>query len=89
MASSTSTFSTGTLDAWMRLPKSVRLLCVVLAAVAIGWLFTAAIHAPADAPAALESAAAGPASLRDPSVPDAAQALSTDQRQEQAWTPTF
>ena len=88
MNPSTSTFSTGTLDAWMRLPKSVRLLCVVIAAVAVAWLFTAAVHAPPDAPA-LESAAAVSAPMRDPSVPDAAQALSTDQRQDPAWTPTF
>ncbi|HSC63408.1 MAG TPA: hypothetical protein VLD35_07235 [Caldimonas sp.] len=88
MNNSTSTFSTGTLDAWMRLPKSVRLLCALVAAVAVGWLFTAAIHAPPDAPA-LQSAASGPQPMRDPSVPDAAQALSTDPRQDAALTPTF
>ena len=88
MNPSTSSFSTGTLDAWMRLPKSVRLLCVVVATVAIAWLLTAALHAPTDAPT-LQSAAAGPAPMRDPSVPDAAQALSTDQSPEQVSTPTF
>jgi len=88
MTPSTSTFSTGTLDAWMRLPKFVRLLCVIVAAVAIGWLFSAAIHTPSDV-RAMELAPASPAPMRDPSVPDAAQALSTDSRQEQTWTPTF
>jgi len=88
MSSSNSTFSTGTLQAWMRLPKSVRFLCVVVAVAAMSALFAAAIRTPAPVPAPA-SAAAAAAPMRDPSVPDAAQALSAEERQQQAWTPTF
>ena len=88
MSSSTSTFSTGTLQAWMRLPKSVRFLCAIVAVAAMSALFAAAIRTPSPVPA-LASAVAASAPMRDPSVPDASQALSADERQQQAWTPTF
>lgn len=85
----TFTFSTGTLDAWMRLPKLVRLASAIVVAIAITWFGAAAIHTPAGSPA-IAAAAAGPAPMRDASVPDAAQALSADERkQQEAWTPTF
>jgi hypothetical protein len=51
-------------------------------------LFAAAIRTPSPVPA-LASAVAASAPMRDPSVPDASQALSADERQQQAWTPTF
>ena len=87
MSSSTSTFSTGSLQAWMRLPKSVRFVCAVVALAAVGGLFAAAVRTPSPVPlAASASAAAAP--MRDPSVPDAAQALSVEERQQE-WTPTF
>jgi hypothetical protein len=88
MSSSTSTFRTGTLQAWMRLPKSVRFLCAIVAVAAMSGLFAAAIRTPVPG-AAAASAAAPAAPMRDPSVPDAAQALSAEQREQQAWTPTF
>jgi len=84
----TPTFSTGTLRAWTRLPKYVRLLCALVAAIAVVALATSAIRAPSIAPA-VSDAVAAPAPMRDPSVPDASRALSTDDRQPEISTPTF
>jgi len=82
-------FSTGTLQAWTRLPKYVRLVCVLVAAIAIVALATSAIRAPSIASPASDAAATAPAPMRDPSVPDASRALSTDDRQPEVATPTF
>lgn len=82
------TFTSGTLQAWIRLPMSVRLFLAVGAVIAICFLAAAAINAPSNAPA-VAKAAVGSAPMRDPSVPDAGQALTADGLPQEPWIPTF
>jgi hypothetical protein len=84
----TPTFSTGTLQAWMQLPKSIRIVSCIVAVLAVGVLALAAFDAPSAVPARAGAAAAG-APMRDPSVPDAGQALPSEDRQQEVWIPTF
>ena len=88
MNEANSTFSTGTWQAWRRLPGYVRLLCVIVAAIVIVALATSASRAPSVAANAVEAVAL-PGPLRDPSVPDASAALSKDDQQPEVAAPTF
>lgn len=89
MIETTDTFSTGTLQAWTRLPWPIRLAAAIAAVIAISWLMATLINAPTGV-AAIPQAAAGPVPMRDPSVPDAGQALSAHEREQQLVAiPTF
>lgn len=76
-----------TLHAWKRLPLSVRLVLGVMAMIG-AILLTVAVDKPSNLPAAANAAVAAPA-VRDPSVPDAGQALSGVDRQEEVPVLTF
>jgi hypothetical protein len=87
------TFSTGTWQAWTRLPRYVRLLCALVVAIAVVALATSAIRTPAIQTAAIAPAAGNAAvtaeTMPDTSVPDASRALSTGDRPQEVSTPTF
>jgi len=88
MSEARSMFTTGTRQAWSRLPLSLRLAFVIVAMIGASVLAMAAIETPSSVPAGA-NAAAPAAPARDPSVPDAGQALSGGDRQPEAWTSTF
>lgn len=88
MIEARSTFSTRTLQAWTRLPTSIRLVFAIVAVIGIGSLATTAIDTPTIVPAMVH-AAVGSAPMRDPSVPEAGQVLPANDRQQEESVPTF
>ena len=81
----------GTLQSGRRLPMHLRLGFAIVAVTAIGLLAAASIDTPSGVPvkALVANAAFDSAPMRDPSVPEAGQVLSPEDRQREAWTPTF
>lgn len=82
------TVATRTLQPWARLPRDVRLLLAIVAVIATSTLAVVPINAPSSAPV-IGNPAVGLAPMRDPSVPQASQALSADEQQQEAPIPTF
>lgn len=88
MTQAPSIFTTGTLQAWSRLPMSVRLGLVIVAMIGVSLLAMAAIDTRSNLPAVANAAVGSPA-VRDPSVPEAGQAISGEDRQQEVSAPTF
>ena len=93
MIEARSTLSTGTWQAWRRLPTSIRLVFAFVALIGIGSVAATAIDTPSTVPApvnaAVGSAPTREPSVRDPSVPDAGQTLPADDRQQETSVATF
>ncbi len=88
MIEARSTFTSGTLQAGTRLPKSIHRVFAIVAVIGIASLAATAIDTPSISPA-MVNAVVVPEPMRDPSVPDAGQVLPADDRQQEESIPTF
>ena len=88
MSEARSIFTYGMLQTWRQLPLSLRFAMVIVALVAASLVAMAATARPPSVRASADAAGVV-APARDPSVPDADQALHGDGKESDAWIPTF